>query len=390
MIRDELRARLALRALPGTRDEALLELLARHDTAVAALAAVSGGSDGGARRALQDARFLRKIEYAARRISMLGVRVLLAGEPDFPPLPAPIAPPPVLCARGDLELLKRRCAAVVGTRRSTEYGEDVADELGTALAQAGVPVISGLARGIDGVAHRAALAAGGTTIAVLGNGIDVTYPREHAALQEEIAAAGLLLSEFVPGDPPLPHHFLQRNRLIAGLAAVTVVVEGGARSGAINTATHALAANCDIFAVPGPLGRGTSDGPLALLRDGAQVYTSPVDVLVALGISPAREAASGATLPPPALPASRRQRLLDTGLRRTARHVDAIAAAIGESAATTLAGLLELELEGKVQQLPGMHFRIAPKPRWRAENAATARDRSATVTAPAERGTTRP
>jgi DNA processing protein len=368
MKQDELRARLALCALPGLTDATRLELLRGTGSARAVLHAKAGALDRGQLARLKSPRFQRRIETALRTVSMLDVRVLSPVDPDFPMPAEPIPPPPFLFARGDVGLLSRRCVAIVGTRRSTEYGEDVAAGLAAALARAGVVVISGLARGIDGVAHRAALHAGGSTVAVLGCGIDVAYPREHAELQEEIAERGLLLSEFLPGESPRPYWFLQRNRLIAGLAAATVVVEGGATSGAINTAHHALSAHLPVFGVPGPLGRGTSEGPNALVRDGAHLFTEPIDVLLAIGATGAAvtavrpagpgTAATQAAMNPPARPDAFCVEPIP-GLGRDAKHVDDIATAWGDSAAAALAKLLDLELDGRVEQLPGMRFRLA-------------------------------
>jgi DNA processing protein len=365
MTRNEIRARVALCALPGLTDAARLELL-RDRGSASAVVRTKGSPLGRHHVALLGSeRLQRRIDAVMRTIVSMDVQVLSPVDPDFPVLTEPIPPPPVLFARGDVSLLRRRCVAVVGTRRSTEYGEDVAMELASALARAGVVVISGLARGIDGVAHRAALHAGGTTAAVLGCGIDVTYPRQHADLQEEIAERGLLLSEFLPGEAPRPYWFLQRNRLIAGLAAATVVVEGGARSGAINTAHHALSAHLPVFGVPGPLGRGTSEGPNALVRDGAHLYTEPVDILLAVGVTGTDVAAGHGTgaadAATPTGPAARPDAAGDApipGLSRDAKHVDDIAAAWDDSAAVVLTKLLDLELDGLVEQLPGMRFRL--------------------------------
>jgi DNA processing protein len=371
MSRRELLARLALRALPRMREEERVALLLRHGSACGAVRLLE--TEPARAAALRSPLLQRRVAAAERAVERLGVAVLSPCDDAFPTLPEPIAPPAVLFARGDLTLLARPGVAVVGTRRCTEYGEDVAHELAGTLARAGVVVISGLARGIDAVAHRAALAAGGGTIGVLGCGIDVVYPREHGALHEEIACAGLLLSEFLPGEPPRPHHFLQRNRLIAGYARATVVVEGGRTSGAINTAHHALAAGSTVFGVPGPLGRGTSDGPVALLRDGAHVYTGPADILFEIG-APCRvgsaagppadapdAAAAGTGTPPELLPGLSRDagRLVGHVLRRDAKHIDTIVAAAAGPAADTLSALLELEMAGVVEQLPGMRFRLA-------------------------------
>jgi DNA processing protein len=199
--------------------------------------------------------------------------------------------PGLLWARGDLSLLERPCVAIVGTRRATAYGERVTRELARALARAGATVISGLARGIDAVAHRAALEVQGATVAVLGTGLEVVYPKGHARLQQEIAERGLLLSELTPTNAAHGGSFPKRNRIIAALASVTVVVEAGVKSGALITASHALELNRTIAVVPGPIDVPQAQGSNELLRDGALAITSVADAIALLGLTaPARSA----------------------------------------------------------------------------------------------------
>jgi DNA processing protein len=192
--------------------------------------------------------------------------------------------PKRLWMRGDLALLDPPCVAIVGTRRATAYGERVGRELARTLARAGATVISGMARGIDAAAHRGALE-GGATAAVLGTGLDVVYPRGHAALQREIAERGLLLSELAPRDAAHGGSFPRRNRIIAALAQVTIVVEAGAKSGALITAEHALEMGRTVAAVPGPIDVPQSLGSNELLRDGAIALTSMADALALLGLT---------------------------------------------------------------------------------------------------------
>ena len=188
-------------------------------------------------------------------------------------------PPRMLWARGDLSLFDRPCVAIVGTRRATAYAERVAHELGRVLAGAGAAVVSGLARGVDACAHRGALDASGATIAVLGTGLNIAYPKAHAALQAGIAERGLLLSELAPDDAAHRGSFPERNRIIAALSMLTIVVEAGVKSGALITARHATDLNREVAAVPGPIDIPQAEGSNALLRDGAQVITSIADVL---------------------------------------------------------------------------------------------------------------
>ena len=216
-----------------------------------------------------------------------------------------------------------------------------------------------LAHGIDGHAHRAALAGG--TIAVLGCGPDVVFPHEHEELQARIGSDGLLVSEFVPGEPPLPHNFPRRNRIIAALARGVVVVEAPTKSGALITVEHAIDLGRDVFAVPGPVDRDTSAGTNALLRDGARLVTSAADILSELGIGGADALAAAAATADTASPAPP-EGLGDAPLRvwralePDPLHVDVLARRSDLAPADALGALLELELRGSVRQLPGTRF----------------------------------
>jgi DNA processing protein len=222
---------------------------------------------------------------------------------------------------------------VVGARRCSAYGREVAEYLGRELAGGGACVVSGMARGVDGAAHRGALAGGGPTVAVWGAGPDRVYPREHAALAEEIAASGALVTEYPPGSPPLASHFPERNRLIAGLARVVIVVEADERSGALVTARLALDEGRDVMAVPGSVFSRLSAGPNGLLRAGAAPVLSAGDVLGVLGLAaPQRVEAEPEFL-----------RHVPGGSSST---VDELAARSGLPVARLLELLLELELGG--------------------------------------------
>lgn len=204
------------------------------------------------------------------------IRVLRQEDPDYPPLLRGIPEPPhCLYAIGDLGLLKQRTLAVVGSRKCSEYGKRVAMQIGKAAAQNRVTLVSGMAKGIDSFAHLGALRAGGKTIAVLGCGVDICYPRENEKIYAEIAEKGLLLSQFPPGMEARPYTFPQRNRVIAGLAEAVTVVEAGTNSGALITAEHAAALSREIFAVPGNITSSCSLGCNKLLMDGA----SPIAVI---------------------------------------------------------------------------------------------------------------
>jgi DNA processing protein len=224
-----------------------------------------------------------------RELTRRGLRWVPRSDPSFPTRLASIHdPPPGLFLRGDApaELLAGNAVAVVGARSCSDYGAHVARILGRELAEAGVIVVSGLARGVDGWAHRGALEGGGPTVAVLGCGIDLDYPRAHASLAALVAASGLVVSEYPPAVAPAPWRFPARNRIIAGLTAATVVVEARERSGALIVADLALEEGREVQAVPGPITSALSKGTNALLRLGATPVTGAADVLEAIGIGP--------------------------------------------------------------------------------------------------------
>lgn len=261
--------------------------------------------------------------------------------------------PQRLRVRGDLG--DRRRVAVVGTRLSDGYGDELARTIALGLARAGVSVVSGGAAGVDCVAHRAALEAGGHTIAVFGTGIDVAYPREHQVLFDEIVAAGgALVSELPDGAPPTHWTFPRRNRIVASLCEAVVVVRAGIRSGALITAALARRLGVTVFAVPGDVRDRLSAGPNALLRDGARVAEGPDDVLGALGIGAAAELGQ-LGLPSTAVPSGDAGRLF-AALRREARHADELAREAGLDPGPASAALLSLELEGLCEQRPGRYF----------------------------------
>lgn len=216
-----------------------------------------------------------------------GITVVARGDGSYPSLLADDpAPPSVLFVRGDLSALEGRRVAVIGTRNATRAGRHFARTLGRDLGAAGVSVVSGLARGIDGEAHTGAIdAAGAPPVGVVASGLDVVYPREHARLWDEVAAAGVLLSEAPPGAPPEPYRFPQRNRIVAALAEVVVVVESASRGGSMLTVREAMQRGVDVMAVPGAPGVRTAEGANNLLRDGCAPVTDVDDVLVALGLA---------------------------------------------------------------------------------------------------------
>jgi DNA processing protein len=278
------------------------------------------------------------------------VIVLRRSDPLFPPrLRAIFDPPPALYLRGagDPGLLARRAAAVVGTRSCSPYGAQVARMLGRELATAGLVVVSGLARGVDGEAHRGALEAGGVTVAVLGCGIDRDYPASNAQLSRRIEEHGLVVSEYEPGVEPAPWRFPARNRIIAGFCEAVVVVEARERSGALITADFALEEGREVFAVPGEITAGLSIGTNALLKLGATPLTSAQDVLDALGIE-RREAVDAVDVSPVAA------RILEL-VRDAPCGADELTVGGVHAAGAISAALTELELAGLVAAADGVY-----------------------------------
>jgi DNA processing protein len=317
------------------------------ELALAAFAAETGGhvvSEPG------DARFRRfrnRFDEPAFRQRLADARIRWVGRSDarFPPALASIFdPPPGLFLRGegDLDLLDRPAVAIVGARACSGYGSHVARTFGRELAAAGLVVVSGMARGVDGEAHRGALEGGGTTIAVLGCGVDRDYPAAHRELARRIAETGLIVAEYAPGVEPAPWRFPARNRIVAGLAAATVVVEARERSGALITADLALEEGREVSAVPGEITSSLSAGTNALLKLGAAPLTAAADVLASFGIEP--EPVQGEASPLlELLPAS-----ADELVRKTGLGADEVART-----------LVELELEGRVVVRDGMYRRAS-------------------------------
>ncbi|HEV8240225.1 MAG TPA: DNA-processing protein DprA [Thermoanaerobaculia bacterium] len=284
----------------------------------------------------------------------LGARIVTQLDADYPPalhhLPSP---PPLLYCKGTLPAAlidgAGPAVAIVGSRNPSHYGREAAWLFGRDLARAGVTVVSGFARGVDAAAHRGALAGGGPTVAVLGCGLDVRYPREHhPKLADEVVANGALLSELPLGAQPLKGHFPVRNRLIAALTQATLVVEAAVRSGSLITARCALELGREVLALPGRVFDDNAMGPNALLADGARPALHPRDVLAALSMD-APQPTPDAPPPLPELGA----RLWDAMPQGTAFGADELASRCAAPIDAVLAELLELELAGWIARLPG-------------------------------------
>ncbi len=283
-----------------------------------------------------------------------GVRWLGRSEARFPTLLRAIHdPPPGLFLRGEAAdgMLDGPAVALVGARACSPYGAQVARTLGRELAAAGLVVVSGLARGVDGEAHRGALEAGGRTVAVLGCGIDRDYPAAHASLASRIRASGLVVSEYAPGIEPAPWRFPARNRIIAGLSRATVLVEARERSGALITADLALEEGREVFAVPGEITSRLSAGTNELLRLGAAPATSARDVLESFGLEPAEPAA-------PQLGPLGRQ--IHERLRDGPLAADELVRVTGIPVSDLAVALTELELSGVIAEAEGLYRVVVP------------------------------
>jgi DNA processing protein len=323
-----------------------------------ALAVFAASRDEHARegetRSRRFARFLSSFDARAfvAELERTGIRWLARGDPTFPQRLVSIAdPPPGLFVRGSssVDMLGSPSVAVVGARSCSDYGAHVARSLARELAAAGVVVVSGLARGVDGWAHRGALDGGGETVAVLGCGIDRDYPRAHARLAQQVAASGLIVSEYPPGVAPAPWRFPARNRIVAGLCIATVVVEAREQSGALITADLALEEGREVLAVPGEITSGLSRGTNGLLRLGATPVTCAEDVLEAIGIVP--QEPSPGTLPDGSAAVALR------ALADGATTADEVVRATGLPASIVAAALVELELEGLIEGRAGVFRR---------------------------------
>ena len=299
----------------------------------------------------------RAVADALAWLEQPGNAVVTLADGNYPRLLLEIAdPPPLLYARGRLELLQRPCLAVVGSRNATAQGAANADSFARALSDAGLTIVSGMALGIDAAAHRGGLAGSGSTIAVLGTGIDVIYPRSNAALAAQLAERGLLISEFPLGTGALASNFPRRNRLISGLAQGCLVVEAALASGSLITARSAAEQGREVFAIPGSIHSPVSKGCHALIKSGAKLVESADDVLAELGGFRASGFASTVQ------PGSGAE---NGGLLQHMGHdpvdVDALCARAGMSAEQVSSELLRLELDGRVAALPGGLFQRLEK-----------------------------
>ncbi|TET98223.1 MAG: DNA-protecting protein DprA [Anaerolineales bacterium] len=287
------------------------------------------------------------------RVYELGYSLLTIKDRNYPARLREIdLPPPLLYQYGELVDNDRLAAAIVGTRRATQYGKSVAREIAYVLAGCGVTIVSGLARGIDGIAHQAAIDAGGRTIAVLGSGLDKIYPPEHRGLADQIAAQGSIVSDYALGTKPEGRNFPPRNRIISGLSLAVIVIEAGESSGALITADFSADQGRDVFAVPGDIYKPSSKGTNRLIQAGAHPLVKPEEVLEVLNL----DLVSSQDDVSEQLPEDEVEQKVFKELSKQPIHVDELLTRCSLPASTINAALAMLELKGRVRQVGGMNF----------------------------------
>ncbi len=374
---------LALKLVPGLGTRMMAKLIERFRSPEAIFRATrteleAAGVSGSVAQSIASGCSFEDAVLQQKKVEEAGAVSVTISDPRYPQRLREIFDPPVLLfARGRLELLDSLMLAVVGTRRATPYGLAATERLAGDLARAGLTIVSGMARGIDTTAHKAALAAGGNTVAVLGCGVDVIYPTENRKIASELASKGLLLSEFPMATPAYPQNFPIRNRIISGMSLGVLVVEGAQYSGSSITARLALEQGREVFAVPGNITSRMSWGPNLLIKQGAKLVQDWNDVVVELpaedrrrlileseGRLFAQEAGEGAETSA-AVSASKDHETLTPVARKiltqlkvdAATHIDDLLEAVQEfSSSEIIAALFELEMLGTVRQLPGKNF----------------------------------
>jgi DNA processing protein len=305
-----------------------------------------------------------RAEKEVAAVRRIGCKLVTWKEPEYPQSLLQIYDPPVLLyVRGDASILNSPSLSIVGTRRPTVYGTQMTERMGRELAKRGLAIISGLARGVDAIAHQGALEADGRAIGVLGTGIDVCYPKENRKLYEKVLERGAIISELPTGSHPAPENFPVRNRIIAGMPLGVVIVEGKQYSGSLITARLAMEFGREVFGVPGNVTQEMSFAPNLLIKQGAKLVTCAEDVIEELP-TPVRAALVRAE----ALESEQRNLLVADGLSPTekkiyellsaeeSRHIDDLVESSGLNSSEVLATLFDLEMKGIIRQLPGKQF----------------------------------
>jgi DNA processing protein len=307
-------------------------------------------------RAIQSLEKVKRelaLDREMEKIERLGITVHTIQDDDYPRLLREIpAPPPVLFVKGALTDADKIAIAIVGTRRATSYGREMARRIASELAGAGVTIVSGLARGIDAVGHQAALEAGGRTIAIMASGVNIIYPPEHRELAARIAEQGALVSDYPPDRKPDAVNFPARNRIISGISLGTLVVEAPARSGALITCDFAADQGREVFVVPGSALSSASEGTNRLLRDGARAVMCAGDILDDLDLGRRREQVAVQQ----AFPMSEAERRIMSLLTTEPQHIDELITAANLSISEGAALLTQMELQGFVRNLGAQHY----------------------------------
>lgn len=351
-----------LSLMPGVGPAVIRRLIESFGSAEKALKASEGElrevlPKGIAERVIEGRRsesVFKLLERELRSLERIDCKLIAYGEEGYPENLINIYdPPPLLYVRGELREEDSFAVAVVGTRRATPYGREACERIVEQLVEHGFTVVSGLARGIDSVAHRTALRCGGRTIAVLGSGFNHIYPRENAGLAEEIAEKGALITEFPTITPPMDLNFPRRNRIISGLSLATVVVEAGERSGALITADFALEQGREVLAVPGSIFSPASKGTHKLIKEGAALMEDIDDLLCALNLKVEEERPREEEKLPEL---DEEERKVLEAVFYTPTHIDDIVAQTGMPASKVSSVLLMLELKGLIAQQPGKTF----------------------------------
>jgi DNA processing protein len=362
---------IALSFITGVGSRTAAELIAKYgspaacfEASIPSLEAVGLKADSV--DALKSSGPRERAELHLAELAKLGGEVLILSDPRYPALLRETYDPPiVIYSLGDLEAaLAQPTVAMVGSRRCSTYGRNVAEKLSRDLAERGVTVVSGLARGIDSAAHRGAIEGKGLTVAVMGTGLDAVYPKENRKLAEQIANRGALVTEFPLSTPPVSQNFPFRNRVISGLALGVMVVEGAERSGSLITARLAIEQGRDVFAVPGNITSAKSFGPNYLIRDGAKLVQNWLDIVEEFPLelkAPIVAAERGEGRPwqtkglDSALSDSERRVLVKLKVDQST-HIDQLIATCGLGLGDLMAALLNLEMTDRVRQLPGKSF----------------------------------
>jgi DNA processing protein len=318
------------------------------------------GLDKGAISAITYCRPKISLDEEMEKLDRYGVKAISFHNPEYPSRLKEIYDyPPLLYVRGSLLPQDEWCLAVVGTRRATVYGRQVAEEIVTDLARSQITIVSGLAKGIDSIAHRSALEAGGRTIAVFGCGLDIVYPAENAALARNIIQHGALLSEYPLGTRPKADNFPRRNRIMSGLSLGVLVVEGDEKSGAMITARMALEQNREVFAIPGSILSPTSRGTNHLIQDGAKLVRDYTDILEELNLTAVAQQMELKEV----IPASDTEALLLKQLSAEPAHIDEVCCSTGLPIATVSSTLAMMELKGLVKQVGNMNYVLSREAR---------------------------